>query len=87
MLRSGRTLLPSKQADEQDSRSVDSKESSNGIELRGKDLEYDEGERELSYRCPNVRALKRSLRSTYLHKFIASKYNRTSPMLAEPVIV
>lgn len=71
----GRTLLPSKQADEQYPRSVDSKESSDGIELGGEDLEYDEGERELSYRSSNVGALKCPLRSTYLHQFIAGKYN------------
>jgi hypothetical protein len=70
-----RTLLPPKQTDEEYPRAVDREQRSDGVEFSRKDLEHNQGKRELPDGGAHICAFKRPLRCANLDQFRAGEHN------------
>ena len=77
-------LLSSVCADEQHSRSVDSEQCSDRIELGCEDLEDYQGEGELGERCSNVGAFEGPLSGSYFDELIVREVDRASAVKTQP---
>lgn len=81
------TLLPPEQTSEEDTNSVDCKQSTNRIELGGEDLEHYQCKRELADCGANIGALKGALCCPDLNQLIARQHHGARAMQVQTVSV
>jgi hypothetical protein len=70
-----RTLLSPEQTNKQDASAVNCKQRTDRVELGGKDLEYDESERELADCCADIGTFECSLCCTDFHKLVTCQHD------------